>query len=240
MTWGVTGDRLYYGVTTAVVIDVKDKGQQCQVRLQLPWFDKSACTDWCPVVQPYAGKGHGIYFVPEEKDQVLVAFEHGEMRKPFVLGALYSNVDRAPTARDDTTDQKSIRTKGGHQVVLDDSPGKKALRVTSAGGHSVQLDDAAKKVTLTTSGGQSVVLDDAAGQVTVTARTTLTLQVGAMRFTLTAEGAVVGPQGAPAVATVLAEPLLKALATHVHPTPSGPPVTAAVFAACAAKTLKGA
>ena len=32
-----------------------------------------------------------------------------------------------------------IRTKDGHQVLLDDSPGQEAIRVTSAGGRELIL-----------------------------------------------------------------------------------------------------
>jgi uncharacterized protein involved in type VI secretion and phage assembly len=76
-------------------------------------------------------------FVPEKGDEVLVAFIHGDMRFPIVLGGLYNGVDKPPTARTDGRDQKIIRTKAGHEVLLDD--GAKEIRITTAEGGNVTV-----------------------------------------------------------------------------------------------------
>ena len=60
---------------------------------------RQAESDWCRVVQPYAGNGYGAVFVPEKGDEVLVAFVHGDMRFPIVIGGLYNGKDKPPTAR---------------------------------------------------------------------------------------------------------------------------------------------
>ena len=45
----------------------------------------------------------GFYALPEKGEQVLVAFEHGDLSKPYVLGSLWhvgqSPRSRTPTAR---------------------------------------------------------------------------------------------------------------------------------------------
>ena len=81
-------DRRYYGVVEALVTNViDDPEQECRVTLRFPFFDgATAESDWCRVVQPYAGNGYGAVFVPEVGDEVLVAFVHGDMRFPIVLG----------------------------------------------------------------------------------------------------------------------------------------------------------
>ena len=79
-----------------------DPEHECRVTLRFPFFDgATAETDWCRVVQPYAGNGYGAVFVPEEGDEVLVAFVHGDMRFPIVLGGLYNGQDKPPTDRTD-------------------------------------------------------------------------------------------------------------------------------------------
>ena len=120
-------DRRYYGVVEALVAKVTDDPEgECRVTLRFPFFDgATAESDWCRVVQPYAGNGYGAVFVPEVGDEVLVAFVHGDMRFPIVLGGLYNGVDKPPTDRTASKDQKMIRTKHGHQAVLDDSQGKR-------------------------------------------------------------------------------------------------------------------
>ena len=160
-------DRRYYGVVEAIVAKVTDDPEhECRVTLRFPFFDgATAESDWCRVVQPYAGNGYGAVFVPEEGDEVLVAFVHGDMRFPIVLGGLYNGVDKPPTDRTASQDQKLIRTKHGHQVLLDDSQGNEAIRITTAGGHELILDDAGSSVAVT-GNGVKITLEDS-GTVTV-------------------------------------------------------------------------
>jgi uncharacterized protein involved in type VI secretion and phage assembly len=145
-------DRRYYGVVEAIVVE-NDGDDEGRVKVKFPWFDGGATvTEWCRVSQLYAGGGYGSVFVPEKDDEVLVAFIHGDMRFPIVLGGLYNGVDKPPTARTDGRDQKIIRTKAGHEVLLDD--GKKEIRITTAEGGNVtvtatgEIKLKAKKVTV--------------------------------------------------------------------------------------------
>ena len=168
-------DRRYYGVVEAIVATVTgDPEHECRVTLRFPFFDgATAESDWCRVVQPYAGNGYGAVFVPEEGDEVLVAFVHGDMRFPIVLGGLYNGVDKPPTDRTASRDQKLIQTKHGHQVLLDDSQGQEAIRITTAGGHELILDDASGTVAVT-GNGVKITLEDS-GTVTVQG-TTVTVE----------------------------------------------------------------
>jgi phage baseplate assembly protein V len=130
-------DRRYYGLAEGIVVE-NQGNDEGQVKLKFMWFDGGATvTDWCRVSQLYAGGGYGSVFVPEIGDEVLVAFVHGDMRFPVVLGGLYNGVDKPPTARTDGRDQKIIRTKAGHEVLLDD--GAKEIRITTADGGDVTV-----------------------------------------------------------------------------------------------------
>jgi phage baseplate assembly protein V len=130
-------DKRYFGVVEAIVVE-NDGDDEGRIKVQFPWFDGGATvTDWCRVSQLYAGGGYGSVFVPEKGDEVLVAFIHGDMRFPIVLGGLYNGVDKPPTARTDGRDQKIIRTKAGHEVLLDD--GAKEIRITTAEGGNVTV-----------------------------------------------------------------------------------------------------
>ncbi len=145
-------DRRYFGVVEAIVVE-NDGDDEGRVKVRFPWFDGGATiTEWCRVSQLYAGGGYGSVFVPETGDEVLVAFVHGDMRFPIVLGGLYNGVDKPPTAREDGKDQKIIRTKAGHEVLFDD--GAKEIRITTAEGGTVtvtatgEITLSAKKVTV--------------------------------------------------------------------------------------------
>jgi len=161
-------DKKFFGLVQGIVTDVEDQqGKEGRVKVQFPWFDDQMETEWCRVRQFYAGNGYGAFFIPEKGDEVLVAFIHGDMRLPVILGGLYNGKDKPPTYRSSSQDQKMIRTKGKHELLLDDSQGKERVWIKTNKGHTVDLSDFEKKMTLQTSGGQSIVVDDSANTVTV-------------------------------------------------------------------------
>ncbi|MFI1018332.1 phage baseplate assembly protein V [Streptomyces sp. NPDC020965] len=215
-------DQRYYGVVEALVVE-SDGDDEGRVKLKFPWFDQSTVTDWCRVSQLYAGNGYGSLFVPEVGDEVLVAFVHGDMRFPIVLGGLYNGEDKPPTARTEGRDQKIIRTRHGHQVLFDDTESKAAVRITSAAGHVVELDDQGKAIRITAAEG---------GSVTVTAQGEITLK--APKVTVDAPDIDLG--GGATEPLVLGNALLAAYNLHTHPSAAGPtgpptpPLTAAVLA----------
>lgn len=79
------------GVVCGVVTDVKDPLNLARVRVMLPWLSPDYVTGWAPVSQLFAGSAGGALFLPQPKDQVLVAFEHGDLRRPYVLGSVVNN-----------------------------------------------------------------------------------------------------------------------------------------------------
>jgi phage baseplate assembly protein V len=141
-------DQRYYGVAEALVTDVNDPEREGRVKVKYPWFDDQTVSDWCRVRQLYAGGGYGTFFVPEVGDEVLVAFVHGDMRMPIVLGGLYNGTDKPSVYRDDSTDPKLIRTKGGHQILLDDSAGKERIEIVDKQGNALVIDAVANTITL--------------------------------------------------------------------------------------------
>ena len=235
-----TTDKRFFGVVEAVVVDLIDPEKEGRVKLQFPWFDEEMVTEFGRVSQPYAGKGYGAFFVPEVGDEVLVAFIHGDMRLPVVLGGLYNGQDKPPSDRQKNKDQKMVRTKAGHELLFDDSKQERRIKLTTAGahvldlddkdrkvfvrtsgGHQVELDDAGAKITVKAAGGQSMVLDGNSGQVTVTGATVV----------LDAPSVRVGGTAA-ALTPILAEMFLPLFNTHTHQlglAPTTPPVQAAAF-----------
>jgi uncharacterized protein involved in type VI secretion and phage assembly len=159
-------DRRFYGVVEAIVVEVVDPKKEGRIKIRFPWFDDDMVTEWCRVRQMYAGPGYGCFFIPEKGDEVLVAFIHGDMRLPVIVGGLYNGKDKPPSDRQDDKDHKMIRTKGEHEVLLDDSPNAKKVRIKTAGKHLFNLDDQEKKATVQTAGGHSVVMDDQAKSLT--------------------------------------------------------------------------
>lgn len=76
------------GVVGAVVTSLDDPLGLARVKVALPWLSPEYETTWAPVIQLTAGKSTGAMFLPEPGDQVLVSFEFGDLRRPYVLGSV--------------------------------------------------------------------------------------------------------------------------------------------------------
>lgn len=184
-------DRKLYGVCAAVVEDNDDPEKEGRVKVSYPWLDDATVTEWCRVLQPYAGKDFGAFFVPEKKTEVLVAFTHGDMNEPIVIGGLYNGKDKPPTYHDGTQlDVKMIKTKAGHVFRMDDSAQTRAIEVKTVGGHDAFFDDQNRCVTLKSSGGHVASLDDQNGKLTVQSTTghKLVLDDTGVKVTLASAG----------------------------------------------------
>ncbi|ELZ32516.1 phage-related baseplate assembly protein [Halogeometricum pallidum JCM 14848] len=164
------------GVWAAVVTDNVDPEKLGRVKVTYPWRDAEDESYWARLAVPMAGSERGTYFLPEVDDEVLVAFENGDIHYPYVLGALWNGKDKPPEDNaSESNDVRLVRSRSGHELVFDDTDGKSRLELTTAGGHTLVLDDSdgASSITLATNGGHTVALDDTPGSeaVTVTDKT---------------------------------------------------------------------
>jgi phage baseplate assembly protein V len=184
-----TADRRFYGVAEALVADVRDPEKECRVKLRFPWFDSKQVTDWCRIANLFAGNGYGDTWTPELEDEVLVAFIHGDLRFPVVLGGLYNGKDKPPRPRTADTNQKTLRTKAGHEVLLDDSSSSLGVEVITSAGHRLRLDDVKNQITLEISGGPSIVMSKNGGDMQIKA-TSITLD--ATTITIKASSTLTG------------------------------------------------
>lgn len=96
-----------HGLVTGIVTQTAKEGvavgdlvkapDEAHVKVKFDWLkDKDGHpyeTDWVKTVQIGASKGYGSLIVPEPKDEVLVGFEHGDLRRPYVIGGVYNNGD---------------------------------------------------------------------------------------------------------------------------------------------------
>lgn len=87
------------GVMVGVVSDNNDPQQMGRVKVRIPALGATFATNWAQVVYPGAGgtrQPRGMQLVPEVSDHVLVAFELGDIDRPFVLGGLYTSMQKPP------------------------------------------------------------------------------------------------------------------------------------------------
>jgi len=162
-----------FGAAIAVVSNVADPERLGRVKLRYPWLKDDSESPWARVVSFMAGGGRGAVFRPEPGDEVLVLFEHGDMRFPYVIGALWNGQDKIPDERGADADNavRLIKSRSGHQIILDDTAGAEKVTVRDKAGNSIELTSSgvvinSSAVKIGSDGaGQSLVLGDALMQL---------------------------------------------------------------------------
>jgi uncharacterized protein involved in type VI secretion and phage assembly len=139
------------GVVVAIVTNNQDPDSLGRVKVKFPWLSDTEESHWARVAAPMAGKERGAYFLPEVEDEVLVAFEHGDPRFPYVLGALWNGKDAPPEANGDGKNNvRVIKSRSGHLIKLNDEDGKETIEIVDKSGkNSIKVDTAANAITIT-------------------------------------------------------------------------------------------
>jgi uncharacterized protein involved in type VI secretion and phage assembly len=168
----------FYGVYAALVTDIVDPDGQGRVRVRLPWSPdngNSAYEAWARLATMMAGDDRGSWFVPDVNDEVLVAFEAGDPRRPYVVGALWNGQDAPPETMDGAgnNDTKTLRSRNGVQITLDDTDGQESLKLETPGGQTVTLKDGPGAIEIVDSNGNSVKLETSGITVNASAKVTI-------------------------------------------------------------------
>jgi uncharacterized protein involved in type VI secretion and phage assembly len=171
----------WLGVYPALVKDLADPDGQGRVKVSLPWspdLDGGGYEAWARLATLMGGSNRGSWFVPDTNDEVLVAFEGGDPRRPYVLGGLWNGSDRPPESMDRAgrNEKKVLRSRNGVKVTLDDADGREQLVLETPGGQKVTLKDGPGALTLEDSNGNSVKLETSG--ITVTAAAKVTVSAG--------------------------------------------------------------
>jgi uncharacterized protein involved in type VI secretion and phage assembly len=168
----------WYGVFPALVLDLKDPDGQGRVKVTLPWSpdpDGGRYEAWARLATLFGGKDRGSWFIPDVDDEVLVAFELGDPRRPYVLGGLWNGRDRAPESMDGAGNnyKKVLCSRNGVKVTLDDQDGREQLILETPGGQTITLKDGPGAVEIIDANGNSVKLEAAGITVTAAAKVTV-------------------------------------------------------------------
>ncbi len=179
------------GVVTAVVTNTDDPEKWGRVKIKYPWMADDAESFWARLSGPGAGATAGLIAIPEVNDEVLVAFEYGDINYPVIIGGLWNGTHAIPPStanapqgkkplirtwqsinghfmamHDDASDKKvEIITQDGHSFLMDDA--NKKLEIKTSGGHTATLDDQGKKITVKSSGGHTITMDDSGRKITI-------------------------------------------------------------------------
>lgn len=157
-------ERGFGGLVCGIVTNLKDPDKLGRVKVALPWLAPNYESDWARVVQFGSGAATGALFLPQVGDEVLVGFEFGDSRRPYVLGGLinsksdYGELKNAVSGSGVVT-KRGLATPAGNQLTFTDElpPGPPG-----------SLPPMQSKIQLGTKGDKiGLVIDQVAGTVTL-------------------------------------------------------------------------
>lgn len=180
----------------AEVFDNADPLGQGRIRVKFKWLcETNDPTEWLRVITPDAGssskitKNRGFVFIPEKGDQVVIGFEDGNVASPIVMGSVFHG--KNGIGGSSNNDKKSLTTKSGHTISMDDSGGilvkdKTDLNFIAIDGKNAITVNTDNNITLQT-GKVMIIMDKENDKIIIQARN---IEIRAADdFKLTGDGA---------------------------------------------------
>ena len=145
------------GVVTGTVKSLEDPEKLGCIQVTYHWMsEEEPASNWARIAVPMAGPERGVQFMPEISDEVLVAFEHGDQRFPFVIGFLWNGKDKLPR---ENPSQRIIKTVSGHILEFDDIEGEEKISLLFKGEKPSAIFDETT-ATIETAAGHLLRMDD--------------------------------------------------------------------------------
>lgn len=197
------------GIAIGKVTSVDDPDKLGRVKVIIPRISEEAVSHWARVMRPAAGAAHGLHLPFEIDDEVIVAFLGGFAELPVILGALWS-AKQPPLVPDASRqDHRSLTSRSGHTVRLDDTKDAEKIEIIDAKGKNLLTFDTAKgEVTISAEkkinlvAGTHINLESPDAEVvisckalTVTATDGMTLGGGAIAIESDDTVSINGPSG---------------------------------------------
>jgi phage protein D/phage baseplate assembly protein gpV len=195
------------GIMVATVKNnINDPERLGRVQVSFPELSDGNFSRWARVATFMAGgslsDSWGGYFLPDVGDEVFVAFEHGDINRPVVVGSVWNGKARPPEANKDQNARKMIRTKTGMQILFDETSGQECLSIQDKPGNSITLRSARnaesltikdkagatiklnaqpseERLTITDKAGSSITMDSNTGDVIIEAKGNVIIKSGA-------------------------------------------------------------
>jgi phage protein D/phage baseplate assembly protein gpV len=119
-------------LVVGIVTNNTDPDKLGRVKVKFPGLAESEESAWARVVSTGAGGGRGLQVIPDVNDEVLLGFEHGDVRRPLVLGGLWSAKNAHPEHTTGGAKGGAVwQTRAGHLMAMSDgeSPAERYVRV---------------------------------------------------------------------------------------------------------------
>ncbi|WP_159789970.1 VgrG-related protein [Sodalinema gerasimenkoae] len=155
---------------------------RCKVKF--PSLTEDHESQWARVVGTGAGSKRGLDWLPEIDDEVLVAFEHGDIHRPYILGSVWNGVDSPSEEIDNSVVDgkvrlRSIKTTSGHQIQFieeDKGSSHSGITISTNSGNKISIDDTENSITVETKNGQKIQVDDSEKSIQVSSLGNLNVQ----------------------------------------------------------------
>ena len=165
-------------IVVGVVTNNDDPTGNGRVKVKYPWLVEGHDSHWARLATPMAGPKRGFYWIPEINDEVLIAFEHGDMHRPYVIGCLWNGKDlpiksNKECVKSSLVNLRLIKTRYGHDIILDDTKGKEKIQIKTPYGHLIEIDDTQRSqlIRVKTKEGHEVLMSDPMGKRFVQVKT---------------------------------------------------------------------
>lgn len=207
----------YHGVYPALVTNIVDPESLGRVQVSYPWLGSSGETDvraWATLCSPYADHDQGFLVLPEVDSQVVVAFEAGNLRRPYILGAAWNGQAHLPSPPAAPNNIRLMRSRSNSRLEFDDQAGAEKVTISMAIGHEVVLNNAAGTITIKHATGCVITLTAANVEIqanaslkvtapTVTVNAAMSTFSGVIKCdTLIATAGVVSPSYTPGAGNI--------------------------------------
>jgi uncharacterized protein involved in type VI secretion and phage assembly len=162
-------------VATARVVENADPDGEGRMMIELAEDRGAGIKLWARTTTLMAGPERGTWFPPDVGDEVLVAFENGDPGRPYVLGSLWGKGAPPPEQVGVDNGRRSITTRSGARLMIDDTRGRCVVRIETARGQHVSLDDGPpSRITIDDGNGTTITLEPSGIQVSSPSEVTIT------------------------------------------------------------------
>jgi uncharacterized protein involved in type VI secretion and phage assembly len=133
---------------------------------------------WARVVTLGAGNNRGIDWLPEVGDEVVVAFEHGDIHRPYIIGSVWNGVDHSPEHNTNRVNANGVRlrtlkTRVGHEIEFVEEDGgdgkQRGIYLRTANKLKIEMNDTKQEILVITPHGMRVRLSDLVNNIEIQA-----------------------------------------------------------------------
>lgn len=167
------------GIAIAKITDIKDPKNLNRVKCAYITADKETGeTGWIFCITPFGGNEYGVFFQPNVGDIVAIAYENGDIHRPFVIGCLWVGKTKPPlTVKDGKNEEYKLITPNKSFVDFVDTKDKQKITVSTPKGRKLVFDDEKQEISIT-DGKSSIKISEKNGTTELTCDKKLTIKVG--------------------------------------------------------------